>query len=382
MNEKIPLGMKEDLHLEFKSRDSLNDHSSIAREVTGMLNAVGGKVWIGLEDRDGYAVSIQNITDPDLEMRRLIDALVDRIEPSPLPEEVVVDIVQDEKKQVILMITVKPKDERKPYAMLKGGGRHFVVRIEDRLRPMSREEILKDGDQSSEELREVKEDFLREREEHQRKGKSSFWLRIQPVADLTIDIQQPEIAAYLQDPILTGNRREGWNFASTSIQPKWRTDRIISEVKDVYSVEVFNDGTLKWCERLDNFSVESEKELFPLSFLESVISFFRFASILYKNLNLLDKCVVADLAFIQAKGWKLRPYSRGTIGYETATPEPLEEEDLVFQKPMEFRNQELMELPDKCGFRLVRKVYEAFGHSEDKIPRHYNRDAGRLILPE
>lgn len=38
--------------------------------------------------------------------------------------------------------------------------------------------------------------------------------------------------------------------------------------------------------------------------------------------------------------------------------------------------------PDRCGFRLVRRVYRAFGLRESDIPSEFDRRVGRLILPE
>ena len=44
MTDRVPLGEKEDLHREFKSRDALKKPEIIAREVVAMLNADGGTV--------------------------------------------------------------------------------------------------------------------------------------------------------------------------------------------------------------------------------------------------------------------------------------------------------------------------------------------------
>jgi hypothetical protein len=48
---------------------------------------------------------------------------------------------------------------------------------------------------------------------------------------------------------------------------------------------------------------------------------------------------------------------------------------------MVFSSQEVIDRPDRCAFRVVRRLYEAFGLSEDAIPHEYDREAGRLLFP-
>jgi len=36
--------------------------------------------------------------------------------------------------------------------------------------------------------------------------------------------------------------------------------------------------------------------------------------------------------------------------------------------------------PDRCAFRLIRRVYEGFGHREDAIPAEFDRASGQLLL--
>ena len=82
MSRRVPLGRKEDFHLELKGRDALDDPEKIAREVVAFLNAEGGDVWVGLGEEAGRAVKVEPIPDPEREQRRLVDYLIETIEPS------------------------------------------------------------------------------------------------------------------------------------------------------------------------------------------------------------------------------------------------------------------------------------------------------------
>jgi hypothetical protein len=59
-----------------------------------------------------------------------------------------------------------------------------------------------------------------------------------------------------------------------------------------------------------------------------------------------------------------------------------DEPDLIWDEPLLFTLREVRDEPDRCGFRLVRRVYQAFGYDEEKVPSEFDRKAGRLILPE
>jgi hypothetical protein len=88
------------------------------------------------------AISLDPISDPEGSQRSLRDYLMDVLEPPPLPDEVSVGIVKDQTDQAVLRARVQPTEGREPYALLKSGGRHFLIRSGDRLRPMTREEVL------------------------------------------------------------------------------------------------------------------------------------------------------------------------------------------------------------------------------------------------
>lgn len=58
----------------------------------------------------------------------------------------------------------------------------------------------------------------------------------------------------------------------------------------------------------------------------------------------------------------------------------LEVEDMLLHQPHPFSVRELVDEPDRCAFRIVREVYQAFGYTEDKIPAEFDRETGRLEL--
>ena len=131
------LGKAESDHLEFKEAAALRRPANIGREVVGFLNAGGGDIWVGVEEKDGRAVGFQPIADIERARSALLDHLIDTIEPPFRSDEVDVKCEGD-----LIHVTVK-KGMRLPYAQ-RDSGRRFWIRIDHRLREMSREEIGKE----------------------------------------------------------------------------------------------------------------------------------------------------------------------------------------------------------------------------------------------
>ena len=231
--KKIPLGRHESSTLEFKQKDSLSHPESIGREIVGMLNSDGGEVWIGIKEQDGTSVSVDSIDDPDSAKRSLRDYLTDVLEPPPQGDEVDIGIEKDQGGRAVLWILIQPSENRKPYALLKGSGRYFYVRVGDRLRPMSREEIFSSRAPSKDpaDLSVAADELRKEREGRQHKGESVYWIVLKPQPAAKIDIQDPGIRGYLQDATQTGNRPHGWNFMSPYEEPEVRKGRLVQGTK-------------------------------------------------------------------------------------------------------------------------------------------------------
>jgi len=55
---------------------------------------------------------------------------------------------------------------------------------------------------------------------------------------------------------------------------------------------------------------------------------------------------------------------------------------LLLTQPLIFQFEEMDTEPDRCGYRLVEQVYEAFGLRREDIPKLFDLETGRLVLPE
>lgn len=386
MTELIPLGAKESLHLEFKGREALKKPEAIAREVVALLNAEGGTVWVGLRDEGDRAVAVEPIPDAERERRRLRDFLVDTIEPSPAGEELVVDVV-DAETGAVLQIRACPREDRRPYAHLKEGGRWFVVRIGDRNRPMARDEIFagvesrpakSDEEQAARRLFKDREALLESREE-------VVWLGIQPVRNLDLDLQEPRLGDVLRNPGLSGNRRSGYHFIWPDQNPSLKMDRLVSN-KDQKSAEVWRHGGLRFQIPLKELFWPARGDLWPPALLEYPIAAFRMAGAIYReirreNLRSTD-VILADLAMIGARGTRLRAGSQANHWYGMKPQEFDGADDFLAGQPFRFSAQTLVEHPDLCGFRMIERIYEAYGLKRDDMPLEFDQKAGRLVLPE
>ena len=155
---------------------------------------------------------------------------------------------------------------------------------------------------------------------------------------------------------------------------------------------MFRDGAIEFTVPLINLywksasgiSERDAKEIWPYCLLEYPISVFRLASTIYRE-HALEKIdtVLADLAIFGVRGWTLRPYSPRSFGYQGLRQEPFkDDENLLFSEPLSFQRDQILDEPDRCGFRLVKQVYQAFGHWEkEKIPKEFDQDTGKLVFP-
>lgn len=384
MTERIPLGEREDLHREFKGRDALKKPETIAREVVAMLNAEGGVVWVGLRDEGDRAVAVEVVPDADQERRRLRDYLVDRIEPSPASGEVGIAIVVAEGQGEILRVDVNPQKERGPYAHLKEGGRFFLVRVDDRTRPMAREEIFarKLGEERHSAIERATDRLREDREKLGKKGAELFWLGIEPVRGIEFDLQDQRLVDFLTDPAQTGNRARGWSFARLAYPPRWSKDALASDPEDLRSVEIRRNGGLRFEAPLRSLHWKGEpRELWPYILLEYPVSAFRMARRIYEGHLRSEDLVLADVALTGLRGWKLRSGSPRTWDFQD--PEEFTDaNDLLFEKPLVFTFSDLDSEPDRCGYRLVERVYEAFGYGRDSIPPEFDQKTGRLVFSD
>lgn len=377
MSIRIPLGEKEGYHLEFKGRDALDHPETIAREVVGFLNAEGGVVWVGLREEEGRAVAVEPVDE--IQKIRLRDFLVGTLEPTPTEQEVRIQRVESEEGKAVLLVEATPRTENRPYSFLKKGGREFPIRIADRLRPMTREEIRERFRNSSAiggELEETAQHVLEERKQVQKEGKPLLWLCLQPVGKPVIDLLDPELEEILTDPKVTGNRLEGWSFASFRARPRFPGGKLVIEPngdsEDFRRVEIRRRGGLVFSAPLELLHFKGEEsELWPPALVEYSVSAFRIASRVLMGKLAPKKLVVCDLALISLKGWRLRKGLPGTWFFSNRYLE-YEENDFLLEQPATFTRQQILMEPDACAWRLLERVYESFGIRREQMPELFD----------
>jgi len=386
------LGRREDQHLELKSRDALDAPDMIARAVVGMLNADGGTIWIGVDEKDSTAVSVTPVPGAARARERLMDSLLDMLEPSPTADEIAISLEPVGADPALLVVHVRAPGEasgRRPFALRKGGGWHFLRRVGARNHPMSRQEIFgrRAGGGQDQEVGKAVEALERDRTVFQQEGGTGLWVGLQPARSIHLDSQLDSLAQIGLDAKLTGNRRAGWHFARTTYPPKLTKDGIEWGVRMEATGEVTAQGLLterggaRFQAELDWLQWKGEeREIWPYILLEYPISAFRIARVIYNGLLKPTDRVASGLALFGIGGWGLRPGSPGHFFRENEIVR-MEEPDLLWE-PTVFRFGEIDEHPDRCGFRLVRRVYQAFGFRESDMPREYDVETGRLLLPE
>jgi Putative DNA-binding domain len=388
MSRKLPLGRKEDFHLEFKGNEALREPEKIAREVVAFLNAEGGEVWVGLREENGRAVAVEPIADPDQEQRRLLDYLIETVEPVPAGE-IQVEVVEAEGEGPVLRVEARPDEARRPYACLRKGGRHFVIRIADRIRPLSREEILGQAPRSDEAFLDRALELIREeRNDRQEQRVEVLWLRLEPATpprEVDLDLQDRRLEELLTDSSRSGNRRDGWSFSRFLQRPRLRVGRLTtSGEEEPFRVELRREGGLLFVSPLSGLHWQGQsKEIWPLALCELPVSALRIAGAVYQDRIPPDRQIVVDLALIGIQGWTLRPGTPGR-GFEFMASNPARiegDDDFLLDRPLIVRTGDLVENPDAIGYRLIERVYEAFGFRREQMPQVFDPVTRRLVLP-
>jgi hypothetical protein len=390
---KWPLGAREDLHTEFKRLEALENPANIAREVVGFLNMEGGKIWIGFGETDGIADSIEPVLNAGPQIDRLRDALVDLIEPSPaIGREVDIKLVPfpaDESRGVLLVEVAR--GERGPYALLRQGARAYLQRTGSRLRTFTREELA-DAFSDSKEAKGLEAKTSRELTEEMLGWSTKFVglkVVVRPVDKIRLELSREMLLPLLQNPHATGNRRLGWNFS-----------RQRSDLKTLPKGYQFGEkDSAQWLEVLESgeiqFSVGAErlewkggpKNIWPFALLEFPTSVSRLARTLYARHTTTvlapDAKVALALGLFGIGGWTLGPHSPMSVDYQFADSSfpTFNETDNFLSEPVVESWKDIEATPDRCAYRLIRQVYRAFGHEEQKIPDEYNRETGQLTFP-
>lgn len=376
----LPIGELEGQRLEFKSTAALERPERIAREVVGMLNAEGGAVWIGLRDEAGRAVEIEPIPAAERARERLLDSLVDTLSPSPDHHEVKIEVVAlpENGDAGLLRITVTPRPERRPYAVVSGGSYAFVTRVGARLRPMEREEIFAGAERNGSEALDLARKKLGERRAEVRAaGASVLWLGLQPAPSIRVDPQSPLFEKLAEVPAESGNREAGWTFVETLHRPEVSAAGVQWGWTELYRIEAtfHADGGATFL--ADLAALSDGETLWPLALLEYPVSGLRIARQVYLNAGLAPSARVVAALLIQSVDEVALPYGHR---HASRGRRPLPGGEASAE--LDFPADEFLANPDRCGFRLLRQVYQAFGIREEDMPKEFDRETGRLILPE
>ena len=126
-----------------------------------------------------------------------------------------------------------------------------------------------------------------------------------------------------------------------------------------------------------------EKTLWPWAVLEYPTSLFRLAAHVYPSET--RGTVMVEMVIAGVEGWRLGPHSPRDFRYDMRLHHanlvtPHEGREITLNGPLEVQSEELRENPDRCAFRLVREIYEAFGLREEEIPAEFDRASGRLTI--
>jgi len=394
---ELPLGRRESAELEFKGSDAIGDLAIIGRAAVALLNAAGGALWIGIEESEGIAVKAPGLTNAEPERRRILDYLVDSIEPPPTHEEIDATLVAVDEtcKRQAVRLRLTPRDGRRPYALVRRHARHYLKRFDARARYMTRAELEedfgKDRQPQAVAVEELRNRLRARRGELQRAGRSILWFYAGTPSPLDLDLQDERYRHLFTSAAASNNRAAGWNAITLYREPDLSQDRLQQN-----GMTLWRNGSLELEVPIENLHWKGEEnEIYPFAFIEYTVSTFRLAGVVYRDAlepgGVLQpkSLVLADLGLFNGSAWRLRPHSPRSIGYlrdEIVAdalmqgPGDSEVRDVLLHQPHPFFVHEVIEEPDRCAFRIVREVYQALGYTEDKIPAEFDRTTGRLEL--
>jgi len=389
MSNALPLGQRESSTLEFKSRASLDKPASIGRAVVAMLNTGRGIIWVGVGEEGGMASSLERIERVDDAQKALWNHIVDTLEPSPLASEVRMEPValSETGGEAVLRISVDGSEERRPYAQITKNGRVYWIRVEERTRVMSREELLQAFQRAARvvsPIDEVLERMLQQRDEI-RPGRPALSVRTQPIPDVEVAVESPEVTRLLTEPKFSGNRSIGWHAIRPQCQVQTRQGARYTEIPGVCRMEVRRDGGLALEVALEALQASrgQDREFNPYALIEFPTSVLRMAKALVESASLQVTGIAADLALFGVQGWLLKPWSPESWGAVLREHRGTQygKDDFLLDRPLVFAREDVLDNPDGCSYRLMRLVYEAFEFGEDMIPFEFDHETKRLNLP-
>jgi len=376
------LGRRESQQFEAKRAEALDDPETLPRAVSAMLNAGGGEVWVGLDAHDGVVTAILGVADPESARRRVSDRLVDMIEPPPT-DEVEVEVKSFGGKELLRVIAKRTRG-RGPYLVKRRNGLKGYVRTQDRNRSLTwdeiRQSVLHSHGQASDEAESVDaavRKLIARREKVRTPG--FLHLRLVPVPPFALELSRDDVNELYRNAAATGNRESGWNFITPYATPK-KTQHGWSGGDGDAVVNVMDDGAIELRLPFERLHWQGPpEELWPWALVEHAVAVFRLARVLYTDAD-HDNVVLTDLALFGLRGWRLGPYSPRAVGYRLRDHTEFVESDFE-DDPLHLRIAEIVDSPDRCAWRLLRRLWAAFGYTDDQMPKELDPDRG-LILPE
>jgi hypothetical protein len=336
---------------------------SLGREVVGRLNGEGGRILI----------DIDSIRRPEL----LDHFLRDSIEPVPTKAEVSLEVTEHGRERA-LHIAVNGEGSRRPYAFVHGLVREFLKLEGDRVRPLRIEEILASRAVSGLQDSGVNHSSDEKRLSWMNAGRRGLWLRfnVHPAPDGAAPSEDLVSAVFIDEPLPF--ERPTWNLHPLyhfgfGKPPRW--------TESAYVFESGAQGDRRWVQVEPQGSVSFFAEHPPkLGDLESnelsgwlitlyVVSALRRVSRLYRELPPGNSVVRVEFNLFEIADNTLEPEAPWhRIPWTVKQGRAFEGRHLEPPAGLEFSVEELLQVPDECAFRVVRRIYAVFGFRETAIP--------------
>jgi len=352
------LGRQEAEGLEYESAAALGHRESITRTVVAMLNGRGGVVVVGVAG-DGTVDGVPDVTERRDSLR---SALVDGIEPAPLPA-IHVQACRVGQRDV-LEVRVE-SGETPPYADRHRGRYGFWARAGTTTRPMTPSEAWSLRESRSPPARGSWHDGL------------ESWESPLLVLDLRPHREAPRwasgpLARALREIPELGMRPDGWGVGRVGV-PRLRQGGVfVAGDRESARLEVAPDGHLRYeagPERLvwQRPAGIGEPVVYPYCLVEPMATFCDLAGHVGDHVD-ASGGVRLTAGFWRARGWVLGPGHPASLGWRfpSGTWDPIDADVVAAKHRSSW--ERLREAAAEEAYALARRLYEELGYLEDAVP--------------
>ena len=403
---------EEDQWIDFKRKDyhrDPNDPEKHKREICKDVNAEGGYIFIGVQEKDKIAQGFFTVDNPDKIVESINSVCLESIDPRIQNLEVQTRSLKWNGRNIILVIIHIPPSDSRPHSFVWKNFTHFVKRYGDRVReyPMSELEvafsarhyppilgqihaqldaILRNTQQNKRSSMSPQEDAL----EQQRIGdllhlmKLRFeevisdepYYRILAVPTTlnpdAVSTQDQAIHAILRNP--PNVRRTGFGFIGVK-----KIEYSPEGIKGIdvwgYEVVILRNGFIELRRPLSSthfqhFKIESgfsasSKWLQPYAVCELPVTFMKLVKAIYSAVG-IDSKIIVQQEYCNLNGFLL-------VGGHPSNPlfGRIEEHQQMYTQSDAIGQKWTIEpefVPDQAAYDLVKEIYASFGLSEDLIP--------------